>query len=87
MRRAYRIGILIPFLSVDGVGKVLWGERPENWKWAYGQVEVEAQRTATCEAEIVESYWKFTVHHHDFSTNVCTVYERSFELQLSYLRS
>jgi len=41
--------------------KQQWKFNPEKWKWAYGEVESESQRTATCEAEIVESYWKFTV--------------------------
>lgn len=41
------------------LGKHLWPS--EKWKWAYGEVESEAQRTATTELEIVESYWKFTV--------------------------
>ena len=41
--------------------KRLWQSSPEKWKWAYGQVEVEAQRNSTTESEIVEAYWKFTV--------------------------
>jgi hypothetical protein len=51
------------FIRAYLVGKMLWRETPENWKWAYGKVEMEAQRTTTCESEIVESYWKFTVRH------------------------
>jgi hypothetical protein len=43
------------------VAKVLWRDKPEKWKWAYGKVEVEALRTQTHESEIVEAYWKFTV--------------------------
>jgi hypothetical protein len=52
------------FLSVPGlivIGKGVWKNRPEKWKWAYGQVELESQRIITDESEIVDSYWKFTV--------------------------
>jgi hypothetical protein len=60
MRRAYRIGTPFQKRSLF-VAKVLWRDKPEKWKWAYGKVEVEAVRTQTHESEIVESYWKFTV--------------------------
>jgi hypothetical protein len=60
MRRVFKIGI--PHILNSNSGKQLWQSSPEKWKWAYGQVELESQRTATTESEIVESYWKFTVH-------------------------
>ena len=52
------------FIPVEGVGKALWGDKPETWKWAYGQAEIEAQRTTTSDLEIEEAYWRFTVLRH-----------------------
>ena len=60
MRRGDRFGMAPrPNGQCADSGKLLWPA--EKWKWAYGEVESEALRTATTESEIVESYWKFTV--------------------------
>jgi hypothetical protein len=61
MRRVFRTGL--PATSTLTSGKRLWQYTPEKWKWAYGQAELESQRTSTTDSEIVESYWKFTVPH------------------------
>jgi len=62
MRRSYAIGIAFCTLSLT-IGKRLWGDNPERWHWAYGQAELESQRTSTTEYEVVGSYWKFSVLH------------------------
>jgi|SRR5579871_829506 len=62
MRRIYDIGRLISFLILsNSIGLKIWTSSPSKWKWAYGEAELESQRTATTESEIIESYWKFTV--------------------------
>ena len=48
-------------MHADNLAKRVWRDSSERWKWAYGQVEQEAQRTTTTEAEIVDAYWKFSV--------------------------
>lgn len=61
---------------------MLWKNTPEKWKWAYGEVELESQRTSTTESEIVESYWKFTVilPSHVLSMLIWAVYKWAIKL-------